>query len=156
MKTIHRFPHAVRVIENCWIPMSDGCRLAARVWLPADAETTPVPAILEYIPYRKNDMTLARDAVSQQQVGDLRHWLSAASDRRRDRLAWRTRDRLARRARPLPAAAVCRRRPSRRAAQPVQPAARLPAPLPATRQPYQEHAAFAPLNGHNGRPRLDA
>src|SRR6059036_2700346 len=61
MKTIHRFPHAVRVIENCWIPMADGCRLAARVWLPADAETTPVPAILEYIPYRKRDFTRARD-----------------------------------------------------------------------------------------------
>src|SRR5262245_46089696 len=61
MKTIHRFPHEVRVIENCWIPMSDGCRLAGRIWLPADAETTPVPAILEYIPYRKRDFTRARD-----------------------------------------------------------------------------------------------
>src|SRR6516164_3035037 len=61
MKIIDRFPHAVRVIENCWIPMSDGCRLAARIWLPADAETTPVPAILEYIPYRKRDFTRARD-----------------------------------------------------------------------------------------------
>jgi len=61
MKNIHRFPHAVRVIENFWIPMSDGCRLAARIWLPTDAETTPVPAILEYIPYRKRDFTRARD-----------------------------------------------------------------------------------------------
>jgi uncharacterized protein len=61
MKNIRRFPHAVRVIENSWIPMSDGCRLAARIWLPADAETAPVPAILEYIPYRKRDFTRARD-----------------------------------------------------------------------------------------------
>src|SRR6266481_1612413 len=61
MKIIDRFPHAVRVIENCWIPMPDGCRLAARIWLPADAETTLVPAILEYIPYRKRDFTRARD-----------------------------------------------------------------------------------------------
>ena len=61
MKVIDPFPHTVRVIENCWIPMSDGCRLAARIWLPADAETTPVPAILEYIPYRKRDFTRARD-----------------------------------------------------------------------------------------------
>jgi len=61
MKNIHRFPHAVRVIENLWIPMSDGCRLAARIWLPASAETAPVPAILEYIPYRKRDFTRARD-----------------------------------------------------------------------------------------------
>ena len=61
MRNIHRFPHAVRAIENCWIPLSDGCRLAARVWLPDDAETSPVPAILEYIPYRKRDFTRARD-----------------------------------------------------------------------------------------------
>ena len=61
MKNTHRFPHAVRVIENTWIPLSDGCRLAARIWLPADAETAPVPAILEYIPYRKRDFTRARD-----------------------------------------------------------------------------------------------
>lgn len=61
MKNIRRFPHPVRVIENAWIPMSDGCRLAARIWLPADAETAPVPAILEYIPYRKRDFTRARD-----------------------------------------------------------------------------------------------
>jgi putative CocE/NonD family hydrolase len=61
MKIIDRFPHTVHVIENCWIPMSDGCRLAARIWLPVDAETAPVPAILEYIPYRKRDFTRARD-----------------------------------------------------------------------------------------------
>lgn len=61
MKIVDRFPYAVRVIENCWIPLSDGCRLAARIWLPADAETSPVPAILEYIPYRKRDFTRARD-----------------------------------------------------------------------------------------------
>ena len=60
MKIIDRFPHSVRVIENCWIPMSDGCRLAARIWLPADAETIWVPAILEYIPYR-NVTSRARD-----------------------------------------------------------------------------------------------
>ena len=48
-------------IENVWIPMSDGCRIAARIWLPKSAETEPVPAILEYIPYRKRDFTRARD-----------------------------------------------------------------------------------------------
>src|SRR5262249_21495283 len=31
--------------------------------LPADAEQHPVPAILEYIPYRKNDGTATRDAL---------------------------------------------------------------------------------------------
>ena len=57
------YPHTIREIENCWIPLSDGTRLAARIWLPNDAETQPVPAILEYIPYRKNDFTTPRDAV---------------------------------------------------------------------------------------------
>jgi uncharacterized protein len=51
----------VREIEHVEISMPDGTRLAARIWMPADAETRPVPAILEYIPYRKNDKTLERD-----------------------------------------------------------------------------------------------
>ena len=33
------FPHPIRVIEHTWITMSDGCKLAARIWLPADAES---------------------------------------------------------------------------------------------------------------------
>ncbi|MGM0538029.1 MAG: CocE/NonD family hydrolase [Thermodesulfobacteriota bacterium] len=61
MKIVHSFPRPVREIFNQWIPMSDGCRLAARIWLPEDAENDPVPAILEYIPYRKNDLTAERD-----------------------------------------------------------------------------------------------
>lgn len=56
-----RFPHRVRNIENVFIPLADGCRLAARIWLPASAEQSPVPAILEYIPYRKRDFMRARD-----------------------------------------------------------------------------------------------
>ena len=30
--------------------MSDGARLAARIWLPEDADDDPVPAVMEYIP----------------------------------------------------------------------------------------------------------
>jgi len=56
------FPHAIREIENIFIPLKDGTRLAARIWLPQDAEKNPVPAILEYLPYRKNDGTAIRDA----------------------------------------------------------------------------------------------
>ncbi len=56
------FPHPVRVIRHEWIPMPDGCRLAARIWLPEEAERAPVPAILEYVPYRKNDGLVLRDA----------------------------------------------------------------------------------------------
>ncbi|MCB2174053.1 CocE/NonD family hydrolase, partial [bacterium] len=61
MKIIREFPHQIKKIENVWIPMPDGVRLAARLWLPRDSETTPVPAILEYIPYRKRDSTRSRD-----------------------------------------------------------------------------------------------
>jgi uncharacterized protein len=59
------FPRRVREIEHTWIPLSDGSRLAARIWLPEDAEEEPVPAVLEYLPYRKNDGTVIRDAARQ-------------------------------------------------------------------------------------------
>jgi hypothetical protein len=52
---------AVRELEHLWIPARDGCRLGARIWLPEDAEADPVPAILEYIPYRKADGTAIGD-----------------------------------------------------------------------------------------------
>jgi putative CocE/NonD family hydrolase len=42
--------------------MSDGCRLSARIWLPDDAQERPVPAVMEYVPYRKDDYTALRDA----------------------------------------------------------------------------------------------
>jgi predicted acyl esterase len=58
------FPRAVRVIEHAMIPLKDGTRLAARIWLPDDAEQDPVPAILEYLPYRKRDGTYERDALT--------------------------------------------------------------------------------------------
>ncbi|HET6319519.1 MAG TPA: CocE/NonD family hydrolase, partial [Chloroflexota bacterium] len=54
---------AIRDVPNTWIELSDGVRLAARLWLPQDAESRPVPAILEYLPYRKNDGTARRDAL---------------------------------------------------------------------------------------------
>jgi uncharacterized protein len=59
------FPRTVREIEHTWIPLSDGTRLAARIWLPEDAEADPVPAVLEYLPYRKTDGTAIRDAKRQ-------------------------------------------------------------------------------------------
>jgi len=49
------FPRATRAIEHLWIPLGDGTRLAARIWLPVDAEADPVPAILEASPYRLTD-----------------------------------------------------------------------------------------------------
>ncbi len=61
MQVVSALPHPIKEIENCWIPMPDGCRLAARIWMPEDAARAPVPAILEYIPYRKRDFTRGRD-----------------------------------------------------------------------------------------------
>ena len=54
-------PYSVEETETCWIPMSDGCRLAARLWLPEGAADRPVPAVFEYIPYRRRDFTRSRD-----------------------------------------------------------------------------------------------
>ena len=56
------FPRKVRQLDPVFIPLADGCRLAARIWLPEDAEADPVPAILEYVPYRRRDFTAIRDA----------------------------------------------------------------------------------------------
>jgi putative CocE/NonD family hydrolase len=54
----------VREVEHLWIPLPDGTRLAARLWLPADAGRRPVPALLEYLPYRKRDGTAERDSLT--------------------------------------------------------------------------------------------
>ena len=63
MKFVDHGPREIREIENLWIPMPDGVKLAARVWLPVDAERDPVPAVLEYLPYRKRDGTVRRDEI---------------------------------------------------------------------------------------------
>ncbi len=64
MDIVTQFPRQVREIENLFITLADGCRLAARIWLPLDAEKNPVPAILEYLPYRKRDGTSERDQLT--------------------------------------------------------------------------------------------
>ena len=61
MKEVDTFPWPVRHVENAWIQLRDGCKLAARMWIPEGAEDAPVPAILEYIPYRKRDHKRSRD-----------------------------------------------------------------------------------------------
>ncbi|MBM3546874.1 MAG: CocE/NonD family hydrolase [Alphaproteobacteria bacterium] len=60
---VKSFPRKVREIETLWITLADGARLAARVWLPEDAAKDPVPAILEYLPYRRRDGTAVRDSL---------------------------------------------------------------------------------------------
>ncbi|MFC3058682.1 CocE/NonD family hydrolase [Paenirhodobacter populi] len=49
------------VSEDTWITLRDGTRLATRIWMPDDAAGTPVPAVLEYLPYRKRGGTDPRD-----------------------------------------------------------------------------------------------
>lgn len=56
-----KYPRRVRTVENVFIPMPDGHRLAARMWIPEDADLNNVPAIFEYMPYRKRDQSRARD-----------------------------------------------------------------------------------------------
>ncbi|WP_170422943.1 CocE/NonD family hydrolase [Ruegeria arenilitoris] len=62
-----RSPNTLCEIEDLpdvGIVMSDGCRLSARIWRPVDAASNPVPAILEFLPYRKRDGTAGRDALT--------------------------------------------------------------------------------------------
>ena len=56
----------IEVIENVFIALKDGTRLAARLWLPAK-DLRPAPAVLEYIPYRKRDGTI-RTAASMTNI----------------------------------------------------------------------------------------
>jgi putative CocE/NonD family hydrolase len=53
---------AVTMIENTFIPMPDGVKLAVQLWLPAGANPgRPAPVVVEYIPYRKRDHYRAYD-----------------------------------------------------------------------------------------------
>ena len=60
MQIVTEFPFEVVEEADLRIPLSDGITLSARVWFPQGCG--PVPAILEYLPYRKRDGTAARDA----------------------------------------------------------------------------------------------
>ncbi|MGL6278116.1 MAG: CocE/NonD family hydrolase, partial [Gaiella sp.] len=40
--------------RRAWIPLADGVRLAARLWLP---DARPAPVVLEALPYRMDDLT---------------------------------------------------------------------------------------------------
>jgi len=58
----------IKIIRHAEIPLPDGIILSAQIWLPEDAELNPVPAILEYLPYRKRDGTADRDALNHPYV----------------------------------------------------------------------------------------
>ncbi|GGS79716.1 CocE/NonD family hydrolase [Streptomyces griseoviridis] len=63
MRYVTNPPYATKEEEHVVVPMSDGVRLSARVWRPTSSDHDPVPAVLEYIPYRKRDLTAVRDSV---------------------------------------------------------------------------------------------
>jgi uncharacterized protein len=63
MRIVDSFPHEVREDTRLRIPMSDGTHLAGRVWRPVTSDERPVPAVLEFIPYRQRDLTAVRDSI---------------------------------------------------------------------------------------------
>jgi putative CocE/NonD family hydrolase len=64
MKVVREFPFEIIEEPNIFIQMRDGVRLAARIWRPKGSDEKPVPAIFEYIPYRKRFGTTVRDEVT--------------------------------------------------------------------------------------------
>jgi uncharacterized protein len=53
--------HGVR-LEHTWIPLSDGTRLAVTLYVPTGSKPGErYPALLEYLPYRKDDDEAVRD-----------------------------------------------------------------------------------------------
>src|SRR3546814_16547028 len=66
MRIAEEFPCRFTETEDCWIPLPDGVRLAAKLWLPEGAHEKPVPTILEVLPYRKHDQSAPREA---QEIG---------------------------------------------------------------------------------------
>lgn len=64
MGLVETFPCKTMVEDGIRIAMKDGVRLVARIWRPADSDSNPVPAILEFLPYRRRDGTAERDALT--------------------------------------------------------------------------------------------
>ncbi|MFH8573971.1 CocE/NonD family hydrolase [Streptomyces sp. NPDC017993] len=63
MRFVSTLPYRTTEEEHVAIPMTDGTRLSARIWRPVFSDREPVPAILEYIPYRKRDLSAVRDSI---------------------------------------------------------------------------------------------
>ncbi|MEU8890438.1 CocE/NonD family hydrolase [Streptomyces sp. NPDC048442] len=63
MRHVSNLPHTVKEEEHVLVPVRDGTRLSARIWRPVSCDEEPVPAVLEYIPYRKRDLSAVRDSI---------------------------------------------------------------------------------------------
>ena len=68
MTSVETSTERVRKLETVFIPLADGTRIAATVWLPASADRVPVPAVVEMVPYRRRDGTALVDARSHPYV----------------------------------------------------------------------------------------
>lgn len=68
MRYVDQLPYVTKEENHVTIPMSDGVQLSARIWRPTSSDQEPVPAVLEYIPYRKNDLTSVRDGINHPYV----------------------------------------------------------------------------------------
>ncbi len=53
--------YPVRIDRRVWVPMEDDTRIALTLYLPDAPGDGPFPAVLESLPYRKDDDCLARD-----------------------------------------------------------------------------------------------
>jgi len=53
--------YPVRIDRKVWVPMDDGTRVALTLYLPDASGDGPFPAVVESLPYRKDDDCFARD-----------------------------------------------------------------------------------------------
>ena len=53
--------YPVRIVQHIAIPMPDGVRLGAMLYMPDAPHDGPFPAVVEYDPYRKDDNKIARN-----------------------------------------------------------------------------------------------
>ena len=61
MHSVWAAEHGVRLVRT-WVPMPDGVKLAATLYMPSDSKSGErLPALLEYLPYRKDDDTAPGD-----------------------------------------------------------------------------------------------
>ena len=51
-----RYAEGVRVVKNVLIPMRDDVRLASDLYVPDPDPGEPLPVVMEYIPYRKDEV----------------------------------------------------------------------------------------------------
>src|SRR5699024_8929422 len=57
------FPYDVETTEHTWIEMADGVKVSAKLWQPKNIDRKTKGAILEYLPYRKDEFTALRDEI---------------------------------------------------------------------------------------------